>query len=335
MAHFVLSKVQSYGFLGPFYYPMSILGIDIGGSKTAVSRLTRDGQVEEFARFTTGDYQSTLDRVAEEARAAGIPPSPLIGISCGGPLDAKRGLILSPPNLPGWDEVPICEDLRRRLGGPAYLMNDANACCLAEWWFGAGRGCSHLVFLTSGTGMGAGLILNGRLYEGATGDAGEVGHIRLARTGPVGYGKAGSFEGFCSGGGIARLGALRRREPAEAVPSAKQIAEAAERGDPFSRKLLREAGARLGEALAVIVDVLNPQRIVIGGFYPLSRALLEPAMRKTLAKEALAGPLAACEILPAQLGRTIGSYGAISAVLHGAGIDPASVAPGRQRIVGS
>jgi len=315
---------------------MNILGIDIGGSKTAVSRLSRDGQVEEFARFTTGDYRSTLDRVAEAARAAGIPPSPLIGISCGGPLDAKRGLILSPPNLPGWDEAPICEDLRQRLDGPAYLMNDANACCLAEWWFGAGQGCTHLVFLTSGTGMGAGLILNGRLYEGATGDAGEIGHIRLAKTGPVGYGKAGSFEGFCSGGGIARLGALRRNghNPDEAVPTAKQIAEAAERGDPFALELLREVGGRLGEALAVIVDVLNPQKIVIGGFYPLSRALLEPAMREALAKEARAAPLAACEILPARLGRTIGSYGAISAVLHGAGIEPTAVAAGRHRVAG-
>jgi glucokinase len=204
-------------------------------------------------------------------------------------------------------------------------MNDANACALAEWQFGAGRGCRHLVFLTSGTGMGAGIILNGRLYEGASGDAGEVGHLRLAHDGPVGFGKAGSFEGFCSGGGIARLAALRlgsvgTERPAwissEGKTTTREIAEAAKAGDSFAREILHEAGTRLGEALAVIIDTLNPERIILGGFYPHCRELFAPSMTEALTREALPHSLAACRILPAELGETIGSHGAIAVALH-------------------
>ena len=128
-----------------------------------------------------------------------------LGISCGGPLNSKTGRVLSPPNLFGWDDIPIVEMMEARYGIPTALQNDANACALAEWRFGAARGFENVIFCTFGTGMGAGLILNGRLYEGTTGMAGEIGHLRLSEHGPVGFGKEGSFEGFCSGGGIAQF----------------------------------------------------------------------------------------------------------------------------------
>ena len=111
-----------------------------------------------------------------------------VGISCGGPLDSKKGLILSPPNLPGWDNVPVTKLLSEALQVPAFLQNDADACAIAEWRFGAGQGCENMVFLTFGTGLGAGLILNGKLYQGASGMAGEVGHLRLFDNGHIGYG---------------------------------------------------------------------------------------------------------------------------------------------------
>ena len=135
-----------------------------------------------------------------------------IGVSCGGPLNSRTGVVQSPPNLPGWDDVPIVKILEDAFGIPAFLQNDANACALVEWKYGAGRGCENMVFLTMGTGMGAGVIADGRLLRGARDMAGEVGHLRLEKDGPVGYGKAGSFEGFTSGGGIARLAAGLRRE---------------------------------------------------------------------------------------------------------------------------
>ena len=177
------------------------IGIDIGGTKCAVVSGSLEAGVRDKIRFDTVSCEQTLAQIY--AAVEKLMPADAIGVSCGGPLDEKRGVILSPPNLPGWDEVHIVEELERRFGIPAKLLNDANAGALAEWNFGAGRGSENMLFLTFGTGLGAGLILGGRLYSGTNGNAGEIGHIRLAPSGPIGYGKAGSFEGFCSGGGIA------------------------------------------------------------------------------------------------------------------------------------
>lgn len=300
-----------------------IVGIDIGGTKCAVSRV-RDGAVEEVLRIETHVFGPTFAAIAN-AVAATAPAEPVFGISCGGPLDAKRGVIVSPPNLDSsWHGVEICRLLTERFGGCAALMNDANACALAEWRFGAGRGCRNMVFLTSGTGMGAGLILDGRLYDGASGDAGEVGHMRLAPDGPVGFGKAGSFEGFCSGGGIARLAVAAARRhgshpawlEADGGTTTRLVAEAARAGDGIATEVMHEAGKRLGQALAILIDLLNPERIVIGGHFPKTRDLLEPAMRESLAKEALPHSLDACAIVPAELGETIGDHGAVAIALN-------------------
>jgi glucokinase len=210
-------------------------------------------------------------------------------------------------------DIAICRAFTDAFGGRAFLMNDANASALAEWHFGAGRGCNHMIFLTAGTGMGAGLILNGRLYEGATGDAGEVGHMRLHPDGPLGFGKRGSFEGFCSGGGIARLA---REMGWKGDATLKDIAEAAGQGDALALKVMDTAGQRLGEALALLIDMFNPERIVLGGYFPRCSPLLLPAMNRALAAEALPSALAGCRILPAQLGETIGSNAAVAVALH-------------------
>jgi glucokinase len=301
-----------------------LIGFDIGGTKCAVGRI-HDGALEEIARIPTGEFVATFEQLVEAARPF-VTSSTTFGVSCGGPLDARRGVIISPPNLlASWHGVEVCAQLTAKLGGQAILMNDANACALAEWQFGAGRGCQHMIFLTSGTGMGAGVILNGKLYEGATGDAGEVGHLRLAPDGPMGFGKAGSFEGFCSGGGIARLADLMVKQHSVSPPAwyspgghitTRQIADAAKSGEKLALEIMRTAGKRLGEALAVIVDLFNPERIVIGGFYPHCRDLLAPAMNESLAREALPHSRAACQIVPAELGETIGSHGAIAIALQ-------------------
>lgn len=303
-----------------------LIGIDIGGTKCAVS-VWRNERVEEVARFATGEWDKAYRHFCDAVDPLTGGAEVVFGLSCGGPLDAAAGVILHPPNLPtSWHGVPIVSQLTARFGGRAFLMNDANACALAEWRFGAGRGARHLLFLTCGTGMGAGLILNGQLYEGATGDAGEIGHVRLRANGPVGYGKAGSVEGWTSGGGIARLAEMRRARGEWPPPSwcppgvaltTKLLADAARQGDSVARDILAEAGAALGETLALLVDVFNPERIVIGGLYPRCDDLLGPAMRAALEREALPGPREACAIVPAALGETIGSHGAIAAALHG------------------
>ena len=314
---------------------MYIAGMDIGGTKCAsiLAEVTK-----ESVRFlnrtefpTGGGWKNVLERLAADleknAEKAGIPISDIaaVGISCGGPLDAERGLILSPPNLPGWDEVPVCAFFRSRWGIRARQMNDADACAVAEWKYGAGRGLSHVIFLTFGTGMGAGLILNGKLYEGACSSAGEIGHVRIGGDGPVGYGKRGSFEGYCSGSGIARLARILSEERAQSGkpypiggkenPSAKEIAEAARGGNEDAAEVYREAGRRLGTGLSILVDVLNPQMIVMGGVFMRSHDLLEDEMLRVMQRECLPHALEAVRIVPSELGERIGDYGAVVAGL--------------------
>jgi glucokinase len=300
---------------------VTIFGLDIGGTKCAVARTDEDGVPRELARIATSTPADTLAALYAAIERSGVDGDAVFGVSCGSPLDARTGVILSPPNLPGWDRVRIVEDLVRRFGGEAYLMNDANAGALAEWTYGAAVGCRNVVFLTFGTGMGAGLILDGRLFEGASGHAGEVGHLRLADDGPVGYGKAGSFEGLCSGGGIAQLArdAAQERDGRVAFHpgsiddiTAWHVAQAAEHGDATARSLFAAVGESLGRGLAVLVDVLNPEIIVLGSIYVRCREFIEPAMQQALEREALPQALRDCRVVPAALGEALGNYAAVT-----------------------
>ena len=305
------------------------IGIDIGGTKCAVILGDEDLNIVKKVKFATTTCEETLERIFSEVAA--LPRCDGIGISCGGPLDEERGVILSPPNLPGWDEVHITEELEQRFGMPAALRNDANACAIAEHRFGAGKGSRNMVFLTFGTGLGAGLILNGRLYSGSSGMAGEVGHIRLADNGPIGYGKRGSFEGFCSGGGIAQLAvSLADKRSEEGVASrlhdyekeeltARLVAELAREGDRDAISIFEECAERLGQGLSVIVDILNPDRIVIGSIYERCEELLAPKMNEVLSKEALLPALSVCRVVPAALGDRIGDVAALSVAIDSFG----------------
>lgn len=326
---------------------MSILaGIDIGGTKCAVSLGVigdrADQQIEIIAkrRFATllgaeaniARLLSELEELLAEAGQADAEHGQLeaIGISCGGPLNSKAGLILSPPNLPDWSRVDIVTPFRERFAVPVGLQNDANACALAEWKWGAGQGSRNMIFLTFGTGMGAGLILDGRLYSGTSDMAGEVGHMRLSPTGPVGYGKAGSFEGFCSGGGIAELGRMEAArlfkegrtpsfcaEPgAISAITAESIGEAAQRGEADAVDIFQTVARQLGRGLAILVDILNPEVIVIGSIYGRQLPLLERVMQEELQREALSHSLSVCRILPAGLKEQVGDYAGLSVALN-------------------
>ncbi len=320
-----------------------LAGIDVGGTKCAVciGEIEGAGPDSQAPRIlgkrrfpTPASPAATLDTFIKSLddllASLGRPPLRAVGVSCGGPLDSRRGLILSPPNLPGWDGVDVLTPFRERFGAPAALQNDANACALAEWRWGAGRGCRNMVFLTFGTGMGAGLILDGRLYAGTNDLAGEVGHLRLEPDGPLGYGKAGSFEGFCSGGGIAQLArsmAAERLSQGEAplfcptpddLPAitAEKVGQAAQQGDPLATEVFAIVGRQLGRGLAVLVDVLNPERIVIGSIYARQRALLEPPMLESLRQEALPLALSVCQVVPAALGERVGDFAALAVAME-------------------
>ena len=310
-----------------------MIGLDIGGTKCAVSLGEWSGDmllVRGREVFATADCSTPADALARMAALIrklcpdGAPSA--IGINCGGPLDSEVGLILSPPNLPGWHRVPVTAYFQERFGVPAYLQNDANACAMAEWRFGAGRGTRHMVFLTCGTGLGAGLILDGRLFTGASGMAGEAGHMRLEHFGPVGYGKAGSFEGFCSGGGIAQLAeqevtaACQRGEHIalmETARDAKAIFALAREGDHQCLAIVDLVARSLGRGLAALTDILNPEAIVAGGIYARNADLLYPAAWEAVQAEALPAAWKACRLLPAALGEAIGDMAALTVGLYG------------------
>lgn len=306
---------------------MYCIGFDIGGTKCAVSVGKIEGEkitVVERGEVPTGLPIATMDKIAvfveKFQKKYSIQSA---GISCGGPLDSVAGVILTPPNLVTWHGFEIVAYVKKRFGLNAKLENDANACALAEWKFGAGRGTKNMVFMTFGTGLGAGLILDGKLYGGTNGNAGEIGHIRLAQNGPIGFGKAGSFEGFCSGGGISRL-AVAMAKRAKKLPdciaemggyekvTTKELSRYAFAGDPFAKKVFAKSGSMLGKGLSVVIDILNPEKIVLGGVFMRSSALLVPAMQKEIEKEALSASNGVCVIVPAELSENIGDIAALA-----------------------
>jgi glucokinase len=310
------------------------IGVDIGGTKTAVVLSSKPPAMLARIEFPTLPDMGP-DRAIELIKQSiyqlidspGVDKSKLgaIGVSCGGPLDQAAGVIQAPPNLATWVDVPICAILRQEFGLECKMENDANAGALAEHRFGAGQGTRHMIFLTMGTGFGAGVIADGRLLSGARGQAGEIGHVRLTASGPVGYNKAGSVEGWVSGGGMAQVAhreveaalgngettALAAKFRGGGVLTAKDVADAANEGDRLAQQILNDTGSRLGEALAILIDLFNPERIVIGGLaMRLGERLLAPA-RLTMEREALPASAKICRIVPAALGEQIGDVAAI------------------------
>jgi glucokinase len=250
-----------------------------------------------------------------DAAIARAPSIDAIGVSIGGPLDAAAGLVLGPPHLPGWDRVPLAALLRERTGRPVWIEHDAKAGALAEWMFGAARGARNAVFLTCGTGLGAGVIADGRLLRGAGDAAGEVGHWRVAAGGPAVYGKRGSWEGYASGTGLAAL--ARERFPGRfGATDAAEVARLARAGDRDAAAVIEESGRHLGRGLALLVDLLAPDVIVLGTLARhLGEAWLAPA-RAELAAEALPALAARCRVVPSELGERIGDVAALCAAIH-------------------
>jgi len=321
------------------------IGIDIGGTKTAVI-LGKAGHEnndliivgrDSFATKPNDSFEIHLNTIFArlikllEKNGKSAEDICRAGIICGGPLDSKKGVLLSPPNIHRWHNIPIVELVEKKLGVPARLQNDADACAAAEWKYGAARGYSNIIFLTFGTGMGAGIILDGKPYCGAGNMAGEVGHIRLSDYGPVGHGKAGSFEGFCSGGGIAQLARMMVIEriqsgrkvsfcrTMEELPNlnAKMVAEAAMNGDPLAGEIYRISGQFLGKGLAILIDIFNPEIIVIGSIFFRSHDLLWPAARRELFRESIDRSRKGCRIVPSALGERLSDYAALTVAITG------------------
>jgi glucokinase len=318
--------------------------VDIGGTKLSTVLATCAGEIVHKVRRPTDAHlgpsvgvarliemlHETLDvqgRALERSQIAGI------GVACGSPMDAERGIILGPPNLQSWNPVPIVEILEREFHLYARLENDANAGALAEWLFGAGKGRRHVVYLTMGTGIGGGLILDGRLYRGANGNAGEIGHMRVVdRGGPLcGCGKHGCLEAFCSGPSIARrTRQALAQEPDSSLArtlrqaldgaldqvTAEHLFTAARAGDPLALHLVDETAHYMGIALSNVIQAFNPEVIVLGTIATAQGDFLLDRVRSVVRAETWPLMSEVVEIVPSPLGSRVGDYAAISVLLQ-------------------
>jgi glucokinase len=313
-----------------------VIGIDLGGTKISTALVDSTGEV------VASDYRETLatqgqDAVIERMLAAARQAmakadatqqqAAAVGIGAPGPLDVRTGVVVAPPNLPGWDHVPLKQRIEERLGIATYLDNDANAAALGEHRFGAGQGTTHMIYVTVGTGIGGGLILDGRLYHGDSGIAGEIGHTTILPDGPrCGCGNRGCLEALASGTAIAREA---RERVARGVPTlicdlaqgdseritARLVAEAARQGDRVAGEILSEAMEYLGIGMANLVNLFNPQVIVIGGGLANVGELLFAAARRVIDQRAFDAAAQAVRLVPAELGDNAGVLGAAAVAL--------------------
>lgn len=306
----------------------TVLGLDIGGTKTASVEGTLDGRILERIEMPTRaaePFDATFPAIVENCKTlidAGRAAGRTIGaisVSVGGPLRIEEGLLLNPPHLPGWHEVPLKARLTEAFPGlPVVVEHDGNAGALAEFHFGVGKNrpnLRHLIFLTFGTGVGGGFIVNGQILRGASDTAGEIGHWRLAEDGPLGFGKRGSWESFASGAGLVELAAEMFPERWRSDTPIRVLVESMLRDDPDAMQVAMVAGKWMGRGLALLIDALNPQVIVFGSLgVVLGERILGPA-RKVIADEALPQAVAACELVPSALGKDIGDVAALMAAL--------------------
>ncbi len=321
--------------------PGLLLGVDIGGTKTAVCLGTAAGELKAAHRFPTRPldgagawFDRARDAIGALCGEAQVREGQIgaVGIAAPGPVNVPAGCLLAPPNLPGWDEVPVVDWFRRAYGRPVHMNNDANAAALAEYLYGSCKGTPDLVYLTLSTGLGAGVVSGGRLVQGVSDLAGEIGHGVLDPDGPpCPCGLRGCFEVYCGGRSVARrlrerirAGGLRTAVVDEAGgdPEAIDFAaflRAVRRGDAFACGEWETFTGHLAHGIGLVLMAYNPGAVVLGtiGIHA-GRLLLDP-LEAALPRYAWPRSIAACRILPSALGHRIGELGAVAVAAAAAG----------------
>ncbi len=318
-----------------------VVGIDIGGTKLATVVADKTGHILGKVRKPTlsekgPEYAIGLlfDMVREAVSQVGLEQASIsaIGVSCGGPLDTKTGIVYSPPNLPGWDALPLKARLESEFQVPVMIENDANASALAEFRFGGGRGYNAVLYMTMSTGIGGGIVIDGQVYHGANDSAGEVGHQILLPNGPrCGCGKQGCLEALCSGPAIARRAqaAIQKQLAGEKVSTAmlplangriedvksEHVLAAARMGDALALELVQETAYYMGWGIANLVNILNPDIVLLGTIAVAAGDLLLDPIRETVLKFAMPRSAEAVNIAPAQLGDALGDLAAVALVV--------------------
>ncbi len=309
---------------------MAILGIDIGGTKTIVAVANDSGEILSLERITTlrekgpervlADIESALKSLVART---GTSQSDIraMGIGCGGPLDRETGVILTAPNLPGWDNLPLAKHFEDIFSAPAFIDNDVNLMALGEARRGAGKGIDYSAYFNIGTGIGGGIIINGKVYRGC-GNAGEFGHQIIIPDGPPCLcGRRGCLEALASGTSIARRAReylaenqssfiLNYAKDISSV-SAENVAQAASDGDELALRIWSETGEYIGLGVANVVNILNPRLVIIGGGVSKAGDMLFQPIRETVRKRAMKQLVDDVTIVPGVLGDLAGVIGAI------------------------
>jgi glucokinase len=305
------------------------VGIDVGGTKINALRVARDGEVLDRKSVPTpaDDEEATLAAMIDVALALRTDEVLAVGVGAAGLVDASDGMLRFAPNL-AWRELPIATRMRDALGLPCQVDNDANLAAYAEYRFGAGRGYRHLLLVAVGTGIGGGIVSDGRLFRGAHGFAAEIGHVIVEPGGArCGCGNRGCWEQVASGSTIGRLGREAAREHEHSIlrrlvddpeeVTGADVTRAAHQGDEPSIHVIAEVGRRLGEGIAGLVNVLDPQIVVVGGgAIAAGELLLEPA--RVAFRDAVEGfeHRPRVPIVAAQLGNDAGAVGAAALALE-------------------
>jgi glucokinase len=314
--------------------PQRVLALDIGGTKLAVGIVTRSGEVLARQRAETdrSARPSAITDALESMARAAMKEMPgrveAIGISYGGPVDYYSGITVTCHHLEGWEGIPLRDEMERRLAAPAYMDNDANAAALAEAMFGAGKGHDYLLYLTVSSGIGGGIIAGGRIYRGATGMAGEIGHMTVLPDGPLcTCGRRGCLEALASGWSVARRAreaivagesnSRLARMDAEEPLTAQAVAAAAVAGDALALRIMNETAEFLALGIGAAVNLLNPTLVVIGGGVSKSGAVLFDPLRSRLRHYALDANCAAVNVVPAALGDDVGLLGGAALAWEG------------------
>jgi len=309
-----------------------VIGVDLGG--TQIRALVTDPEGKELGRATTltraaEGVEAVIARILDTIRAAlgRLPWSDVQGIAIGvpGPTDPWEGVVLQAPNLPGWHNIPLRQIISEKLGVPTKLGNDANLAALGEHIYGAGRGVNNLVYMTISTGIGGGIIADGRLLLGARGLSGEIGHQTLEPDGPLcGCGNRGCLEALAAGPAIARMGReavtqgrgerlLALAQGSSEAIDARIVAQAAAEGDPTAIGIIRRAATYVGIGLANVCNILNPAMIILGGGVTHIGPLLFDTIRETITLRAMP-PVRDVQVVPAALGDDVVLLGAVALI---------------------
>lgn len=318
---------------------MKFLGIDIGGTKISVCVGTNDGKIITAKRMPTNPETGPTDAMERMAElcvdtlaeaGCNINDISMAGIAAPGPLDSAKGLLLSPPNLPGWDKVPLRDTLSEKLGCKAVMNNDANAGALAEFYFGREKGSQNLVYLTHSTGMGGGIIANGRLIQGSTDTGGEVGHMVLNPDGPqCPCGLKGCFEAYCGGlsaalrlqkkikDGNLKTGIIAKADGNPDKIDFKAFLAAAKDGDAFALAEWEEYTSHLAHGIGNVIMTLNPDVIILGTIAVHAGDFLMTPLKKKIYKYAWKAPVDACKITTSSLENRVGDLGALAVAIYG------------------